>query len=184
VTSNNPETRRDLLKEKTIEEIVSLWYTYNQLFKAANFLRHVSRGISLFTAVLGGILTYGLIWDGIENELMIALAVLISILTALRSALRPAEKQRELRTAANEYKNLCEEAKLILQIDFPNMELEADQIEEKVKNINKTRRELNTEHPDVSSVWYQYVKYFKSPNGLSEISVSETERTMVLGQDT
>ncbi|WP_139231244.1 hypothetical protein [Halostagnicola kamekurae] len=184
VTSNKSKNRRSLLEDKAIEEIVSLWYTYNQLFKAANFHRHVSQGVSLITATLGGILTYGLIWDGIPNTSMIGFAVLISVLTALRSSFQLTDKQRELRAAANEYKDLCDETRLLLQLDFPNEEVSDVEIEDKIREINERRRELNKESPDVSSFWYHYIKYRKSPSALGEITVSDTERAIVTGQDT
>jgi len=183
VISNNSENQRDRLKEKTIEEVVSFWYTYNQLFKSANFYRHLNQSISLLTAILGGVLTYGLIWDGISNTLMIGFAVLISVLSGFRSALRPADKQRKLREAANEYKALCDEAKLILQLDFPDEEVSNEELNARVRQIDENRRNLNKDTPDVSSLWYYYIKYRKSPAGLGEITVSDTERAMILGQD-
>lgn len=183
MTSSDSEDRRALLQEKTIEEVVNFWYTYNQLFKAANCQRHLGRGISVSTALLGGILTYGLIWDGISNSIMIGLAVLISVLSALRSALRPSEKQRNLRAAAHEYKNLCDEARLLLQLDFADDALTNDELEKEVRELDRRRRELNKETPDVSSIWYHYIKYRKSSNGLAEVSVSDEERALVMGQD-
>ena len=166
-----------------IEEIVSLWYSYNQHFKAANFYRYLGSGITILTTFLGGVLTYGLIWDGIQTKYMIALAVLISVLAAVRSALRPDEKQRGIREGANEYKDLCEEAKLILQLDFPDSEISENDLETKVRQVDKQRREINLNTPDISSLWYKYVKWRKATDGLAEIKVSETERELVLGKD-
>lgn len=182
-TSNEFDDRRSMLEEKTIEEIVSLWYTYNQLFKAANFQRHLGRGISISIASLGGILSFGLIWDGIGHSLMIALAVLVSVLSALRTALRPAEKQRELRDAANLYKDLCEEAQVLLELDLSNVQTTNEEIETRVREINERRRQLNKDTPDVSSIWYHYVKLRKGTDALEEISVSDSERAVVLGHD-
>ena len=115
---------------------------------------------------------------------MIALAVLVSVLSALRTALRPAEKQRELRDAANLYKNLCEEAQLLLELDFSNAQTSNGEIEASVREINEKRRQFNKDTPDVSSFWYHYVKFRKGSDALEEISVSDSERAVVLGQDT
>lgn len=174
-TNNSPKK----LKRKLIEEIVSNWYTYNQLYKAANFYRYLGTALSILTFAIGGVLSYGLIWDAFPTRYMIVLAVSISVISAIQSVISPSATQRELRDAAAEYKDLCERGQLTLQIEFEDSDLSA--MHDKVKSLNAERRELNKNSPDVSSLWYRYIKYRKSADSLGEISVDEDEFAAVVG---
>jgi hypothetical protein len=174
-TNNSPEK----LKRKLVEEVVSNWYTYNQLYKAANFYRYLGTTLSILTFAIGGVLSYGLIWDAFPNRYMIVLAVSISVISAIQSVIRPGATQRELRDAAAEYKDLCERGQLTLQIEFEDTDLSA--VYNKVTSFNTERRELNKDSPDVSSLWYHYIKHRKSADGLGEICVDDDEFAAIMG---
>jgi hypothetical protein len=89
------DNQRSRLTRRTEEHAVSLWYTYNQHFAAANSYRYVSNGIDFVTIGLGGILTYSLIWKVLPIRTMAIFAVLTAILTGIRAAIRPENEKSD-----------------------------------------------------------------------------------------
>ena len=112
------------ITERTEEQAVSLWYTYNQHFTAANFYRYLAISIDIGSVGLGGVLTYSLIWNALSMRTMAGLAVLIAVLTGVRAAVRPERQEERIRQSAHKYHRLFDEMgdflALTLSLKNPN----------------------------------------------------------------
>lgn len=175
--------KRDQVKELSQELAVSLWYTYNQHFKVANGYRYFRIFIDVVTAVIGGILTYALIWDGVSTNPMIALAVTIAVLTGIRSAVKPGKQEIQFRQSANEYKFLFDGVRDFLKLDIEDSTQPTDELAEQYREYNNRRRELNRDAPDAGSLWHRYVQWRVGDDGPDDISVTDAEVQKVMGRD-
>ena len=175
--------KREQVKELSQELAVSLWYTYNQHFKVANGYRYFRMSTDVLTAVIGGILTYALIWDGISTNVMIALAVTIAVLTGIRSAVKPGRQESQFRQSANEYKYLFDGVRDFLKLDIEDSARSADELAEEYREYNNQRRELNREAPDAGSLWHKYVQWRVGDDGPDDISVTDAEIQKVMGSN-
>jgi hypothetical protein len=173
MTDNDQRSR---ITGRTEEHAVSLWYTYNQHFAAANFYRYVASGIDLVSVGLGGILTYSLIWKMLPVRTMAGLAVLTAILTGIRAAVRPEQREERLRQSARQYHRLFDEIRDFLILTLPDDSIPINEIQSQYEDIAEQRREFNDELPDVSSLWYHYIDVMKGNDGLDEVTVTEAER--------
>ena len=173
MTDNDQRSR---ITVRTEEHAVSLWYTYNQHFVAANFYRYVASGIDLTSIGLGGILTYSLIWKVLPIRVMAGLAVLTAVLTGIRAAVRPEQREERLRQSARQYHRLFDETRDYLTLMLPDDSVSIREIQSEYESVAKQRREFNDELPDVSSFWYRYIDLIKGDDGLDEVTVTEAER--------
>jgi len=162
------EERRERVRKRTIDQASSAWYTYNQHYKAANFYKFLSLGFSSITAVIGGVLSYGLIWDGVPNWQMIVLAVSVSVVSGIQLVVEPGEKRDHLENSAQQYHALFDDLVDFLSLRVPYENDRDDAIVAEYEEFRKRREELNEEMPDVSSIWYRYIKWTKGPEGMQE----------------
>jgi hypothetical protein len=170
------DDQRSRLTRRTEEHAMSLWYTYNQHFAAANFYRYVANGIDLATIGLGGVLTYSLIWKVLPMRAMAGFAVLTAVLTGIRAAIRPEQREERLRQSARQYHRLFDETRDFLTLTLPDGNTPIGEIQSRYEGTAEQRRDFNDELPDVSSLWYHYIKFFKGSDGLDEVTVTEAER--------
>jgi hypothetical protein len=175
--------KREQVKELSQELAVSLWYTYNQHFKVANGYRYFRILIDVLTAIIGGILTYALIWDGVSTNVMIVLAVTIAVLTGIRSAVKPGRQESRFRQSANEYKYQFDGVRDFLKLDIEDSARSVDDLAEQYREYNNRRRELNREAPDAGSLWHKYVQWRVGDDGPDDISVTDAEIQKVMGSD-
>ncbi len=175
--------KREQVKQLSQELAVSLWYTYNQHFKVANAYRYFRVLIDVLTAVIGGILTYALIWDGVSTEVMIALAVTIAVLTGIRSAIKPGKQEWQFRQSANEYKFLFDGVRDFLKLEVEDSTRSVDDLASQYREYNDQRREFNREAPDAGSLWHKYVQWQVGEDGPDDISVTEAEIQKIMGSD-
>lgn len=173
MTDNDQRSR---ITGRTEEHAVSLWYTYNQHFAAANFYRYVASGIDLTSIGFGGILTYSLIWKVLPMQIMAGLAVLTAVLTGIRAAVRPEQREERLRQSARQYHRLFDETRDFLTLTLPDDSVSISEIQSEYEGVAEQRREFNDELPDVSSLWYHYIDFMKGEEGLNEVTVTEAER--------
>ncbi|MCQ4334806.1 hypothetical protein KM295_15230 [Natronomonas sp. F2-12] len=175
--------KREQVKERSQELAVSLWYTYNQHFKVANGYRYCRVSIDVMTAVIGGILTYALIWDGVSTDVMIALAVTIAVLTGIRSAVKPGKQESQFRQSANEYKYLFDGVRDFLKLEIEDPSKSTDELVAQYRDYNNRRRELNRDAPDAGSLWHKYVQWRVGDDGPDDISVTDAEIQKIMGSD-
>lgn len=173
---------RGRIKRRSEDLAVSLWYTYNQHFKAANGYSYLGTTISISTAALGGVLTYGLIWQNIPNRVMVLLAILIAVIQGVRAAVKPSHRALDLRQSAHQYKMLYEDVQDFLSLEVDRRAKTVDDLADRYARLNEKRQKLNMDTSDVSSLWYYYVKWFIGADGLSQTKASETERQMLRRQ--
>lgn len=173
MTDNDQRSR---ITGQTEEHAVSLWYTYNQHFAAANFYRYGASGIDLASIGLGGVLTYSLIWKVLPMQIMAGLAVLTAVLTGIRAAVRPEQREERLRQSARQYHRLFDETRDFLTLMLPDDSVPISDIRSEYEDVAEQRREFNDELPDVSSFWYHYIDFMKGDDGLDEVTVTEAER--------
>jgi hypothetical protein len=172
------EERRERIKDRCMDQASSAWWSYNQHFKAANFNKFLGYGFSALVAVLGGILSYGLIWDGVPDWLMIVLAVSVSVASGLELILSPSDKRERLADSAHEYQALFDDVVDFLELELPRNDRSTDDLDEEYEELRQRRRELNDETPDVSSFWYLYVKWRKGSDGMKEAFSGDAEEEL------
>lgn len=172
------EERRDRLRERSMDQVSSTWYTYNQHYTAANFYKFMNIGLSSMIAIIGGILSYGLIWDGLPNWLMISLAVGVSVISGIQLVVEPGEKQDKLHNSAQQYHALFDDLVDFLSLDVPSENKDLDELQEAYEKYRKQREELNQEMPDVSSLWYKYIKITKGSEGMREAFSDNIEQEL------
>lgn len=161
-----------------MDQASSAWWTYNQHYKAANFNKFLAYGFSLLIAALGGILSYGLIWDAVPTWLMIVLAVSVSVVSGLQLVISPSDKRERLADSANDYHALFDDVVDFLELELPSNSLSMDEVNTEYEELRERRRELNAASPDVSSFWYLYVKWRKGSDGMKEAFSSDAEQEL------
>lgn len=172
------EERRERIQKRCADLVSSAWWSYNQHFKAANFNKFLGYGLSTLVAVLGGVLSYGLIWDGIPDWVMIALAVSVSVFSGIQLVISPSDKRERLADSAHEYQELFDSGVNFLELELPRDDRTTDEVYSDYQELCKRRRKLNEETPDVSSFWYLYVKWRKGSEGMKEAFSGESEREL------
>lgn len=170
------EQRRERIKSRCVDLSSSTWWTYNQHYKAANFNKFLGRGFSILIAVLGGILSYGLIWDEITNWLMVILAVSVSVISGIQLALSPSDERERLAESAHQYQVLFDDVVEFLELEILRDDKTVDDIYTEYQELQQRRKELNKESPDVSSFWYHYIKAIKGSEGMKEAFSSDSEK--------
>ena len=172
------DERRERIKKRCMDQASSAWWTYNQHFKAANFNKFLGFGFSTLVAVFGGILSYGLIWEGVPNWAMIALAVSVSVISGMQLVLSPSDRREDLSDSAHQYQALFEDAVDFLTLDLPRDDKTTDELDRKYQELRCRRRELNEETPDVSSIWYRYINFTKGSDGMKEAFSGDREQEL------
>lgn len=172
------EERRERIKNRSKDICSSAWWSYNQHFKAANFNKILGYAFSSIVAILGGILSYGLIWDGVPNWIMIILAVSVSVVSGLQLVFSPSDKRERLSESAHEYQALFDDTVDFIELELPRDDLSTDDVNEEFKELRRRRRQLNEETPDVSSVWYRYLEWRKGSEGMKEAFSDDVEREL------
>lgn len=172
------EERRERIQKRCTDHASSAWWSFNQHFKAANFNKFLGYGLSIIITILGGVLSYGLIWDTVPNWAMISLAVSVSVLSGIQLVISPSDKRDRLTNSAHEYQSLFDDVVDFVELDLPREDQTMPEIEEEYNEIRKRRKELNMETPDVSSFWYLYVKRQKGADGMKEAFSDETEKEL------
>lgn len=172
------EERRERIKERCMDQASSAWWSYNQHFKVANFNKFLGYGFSSLVAVLGGILSYGLIWDGVPDWVMIVLAVSVSVVSGMQLVFSPSDKRERLADSAHEYQALFDDVVDFLELELPRDDRTTDDLDEEYEELRQRRRKLNEETPDVSSFWYLYVKWRKGSGGMKEAFSGDAEKEL------
>lgn len=173
------EERRERIKERTIDQASSAWYTYNQHYKAANFYKFLSVSFSSVTAIIGGVLSYGLIWDAVPHGQMVILAVSVSVISGIQLVVEPGEKRDELQNSAQQYHALFDDLVDFLSLEVPHEGASHSSLKEEYDQFRDRREELNEEMPDVSSIWYRYIKWTKGSDGMREAFADEVAEELV-----
>lgn len=186
VTSADPVIENELdagtiegLRRRTEDLAVSSKYTYDQHYSAANFYKYLDIGMTVTAGILGALLTIGLLWETIDTSWMIVGAISVGCIEGIRLSLSPGERARMLRESAQEYQALFERSLDFLRLQVNRDDAAVDTLAEKYRDLNSERLELNEENPDVSSVWYQYIKLFKPAGGLDQTTASHAERQKI-----
>lgn len=172
------DERRERIQDRCMDLVSSAWWSYNQHFKAANFNKFLGYGLSTFVAVLGGVLSYGLIWDGVPDWVMIAVAVSVSVVSGIQLVISPSDKRERLADSAHEYQALFDCVVNFLELELPRDDRTTDEIYSEYEELCQRRQDLNEETPDVSSFWYLYVKYRKGSEGMKEAFSDKPERDL------
>lgn len=172
------EERRCRLKDRSVDQASSAWYTYNQHYKAANFYKFLSIGLSSVITIIGGVLSYGLIWDELPNWFMISLAVAVSIISGIQLVVKPGEKRDRLHHSAQQYHALFDDLVDFLSLDLPSESKQVDTLQGRYEEFQEQREELNQEMPDVSSFWYRYIKFTKGTEGMQEAFAGDIEQEL------
>lgn len=162
----------------------SLHVTYDQHFSAANFYRWANRAIDTVIFAISGVLVSSAIWKTLPVSVIIGLTLTIAGLSGYRRAVKPDKRAERFRESARAYHALFEEFRDFLMLDIPSDEYSDEDIRQKHDELASKRRELNTEMPDASSIWYHYVERLKGEKQrLKEISTSQTVRETLSGRD-
>jgi hypothetical protein len=169
---------RDRLKDRTMDQASSAWYTYNQHYKAANFYKFLSIGLSSVIAIIGGVLSYGLIWDELPNWFMISMAVAVSVISGIQLVVEPGEKRDRLHHSAQQYHALFDDLVDFLSLDLPSESKDIDELQRTYEGFREQRESLNQEMPDVSSLWYRYIKFTKGSGGMREAFAGDVEQEL------
>lgn len=172
------DERRERLKERCLDQASSAWWTYNQHFKAANFNKFLGFGFSTLVAVFGGILSYGLIWDGVPNWTMIAIAVSVSVVSGIQLVLSPSDRRENLSESGHQYQALFDDIVDFLTLELPRDDKTTAELNQEYQVLRRRRRELNEDSPDVSSLWYLYLKFTKGSEGMGEAFSDDQEQEM------
>lgn len=173
------ERKREGIRRRTEDLAVSLKYTYDQHYCAANFYGYLNIGMTVTAGILGAFLTIGLLWETIATGWMIVGAISVGCIEGIRLSLSPGERARILRQSAHDYQALFERSVDFLRLEANRDDTAVDTLAEKYLDLNSERLELNEENPDVSSIWYQYIKLLRPAGGLDQTTASHAERQTI-----
>lgn len=150
-----------------------LW-TFKQHYTAASFYGYIGLVADIATALLGGILTYTLIWESISWRWMVGMTVVIAIISGFKVASKPQKRAEAHSKAGFAYHKLFDELKDFIELELADKSIGLKTMEERYGELSVNRRKLNNEMPNISSVWYRWLKFSQR---LSRSSIYEEIET-------
>lgn len=163
-----------LVRSRAKDLASSTWFTYNQFYKAANFYKFLAIIISVSIVSIGGILTYSLIWDYYSMRFMVFLAISVSVLSGLELVVKPRTKHSELAEYGHRYQVLFDDVADFLTLNVFSEE-DAEYLTSRYDSLQEKRKELNGESPNLSSLWYWYIKLIKDEEGMQQVFSEEID---------
>jgi hypothetical protein len=182
MTDDEPASVRDRIERSALIKADSLNHTYNQHFLAANFYRWLNRFLDtvLFAASL--LLVSQALWTVWPAWTTFAIPGLIAIIAGYRRTAKPDERSERFRRSASRHHALFDEFRDFLMVTLPDASFSDDELQDRFDELAERRRELNTEGPDASSVWYYWIKYMRGEEQLQEqITTTPEMRKAIIG---
>jgi hypothetical protein len=143
------------LRDRVANEVDSVLWTYKAYYEGADWYAKWDRIFDWSVFGIAALLTIGLIWEETPQIILISLAIITAVVSGYRRMANPGETAENYYRAANAYQRLFDDFRDFIKLELADEEVGLEQMEERYKELARSRRNLNEDMPDFDSKWYE-----------------------------
>ncbi|WP_128478213.1 hypothetical protein [Halorussus pelagicus] len=155
-----PGTRKQIYSESIDLKNNELW-NFKRYYLASTGFKWISNIAEWTTVIFGGVMTYGLTKGQFGPNLLASLSIGLFVVSLGTAIGRPRSKSKSYYNSGQKHQDLFDKVDSFIELDVKREEADIPELRDQLERLEKKRRQLNRDTPQLNGIWYYYLSWRK-----------------------